>query len=182
MIEPHGTQDDVGWKTISTITEFLFHTRHCRGKLGNLTEPFDWLRKYAYREIRLWYGRREHGIYVAWLTHLYRVAMNFTANEHPTPLDHREVHHIAKSVSRWVWRHFSAEGFAAKQAARGRIGGRASGEARRGRTVERDAAIRADREAGMTQATIAAQYGISQGRVAQIISEALSDRSPKGGV
>ena len=39
MIEPHGTQDDVGWKTISTITEFLFHTRHCRGKLGNLTEP-----------------------------------------------------------------------------------------------------------------------------------------------
>ena len=39
MIEPHGTRDDVGWKTISTITEFLFHTRHCRGKLGNLTEP-----------------------------------------------------------------------------------------------------------------------------------------------
>ena len=44
MIEPHGTQDDVGWKTISTITEFLFHTRHCRGKLGNLTEPLGILR------------------------------------------------------------------------------------------------------------------------------------------
>ena len=26
MIEPHGTRDDVGWKTISTIAEFLFHT------------------------------------------------------------------------------------------------------------------------------------------------------------
>ena len=57
------------------------------------------------------------------LTHLYHRALDFTANEHPTPLDHREVHHIAKSVARWVWRRFSAEGFAAKQAARGRIGG-----------------------------------------------------------
>ena len=65
---------------------------------------------------------------------LYHRALDFTANEHPTPLDHREVHHIAKSVARWVWRRFSAEGFAAKQAARGRIGGRASGEARWGRT------------------------------------------------
>ena len=137
--------------------------------LGRNVDTFDFLRKHAYREVRLWYAKREQGIYIAWLTHLYHTALDFTANEHPTPLDHREVHHIAKSVARWVWCRFSAAGFAAKQAARGRRGGQVSGAARRGRTAERDAAIRADREAGMTQATIAAQYGISRGRVAQIV-------------
>ena len=59
--------------------------------LGRNVDCFDWLRKYAYREVRLWYAKREQGIYVAWLTHLYHRALNFTANEHPTP-HHREVH------------------------------------------------------------------------------------------
>ena len=27
MIEPHGVRDDIRWKMISTISEFLFHTR-----------------------------------------------------------------------------------------------------------------------------------------------------------
>ena len=40
--------------------------------VGRNVDTFDWLRKYAYREVRLWYGRREHGVFVAWLNHLYQ--------------------------------------------------------------------------------------------------------------
>ncbi len=45
------------------------------------------------------------------------------------PLDHREVHCVAKSVARWVWRKFSASQFSALQAHRGVL----SGERRRER-------------------------------------------------
>ena len=137
--------------------------------LGRNVDCFDWLRKYAYREVRLWYAKREQGIYVAWLTHLYHRALNFTANEHPTPLDHREVHHIAKSVARWVWRNFSAEGFSARQAGVGRLAGRASGEARRTATAERDAAIVASVLQGQSRRAVAREYGIVESVVRYVM-------------
>ena len=71
--------------------------------LGRNVDCFDHLRHYAYREIRLWWSPpRERGVYVAWLTHLYHRGLSFTSDEHPVPLDHREVHCVAKSVARWV--------------------------------------------------------------------------------
>ena len=92
--------------------------------LGRNVDTFDWLRHHAYREIRLWRDSRDRqGVYVRWLTYLYERAQNFTHDTHPNPLDHRETHHIAKSVARWVWRNCTAEYFSAKQAARGRLGG-----------------------------------------------------------
>ena len=45
---------------------------------------------------------------------------------------------IQRRVIQVVWRRFSAAGFSAKQAVRGRRGGQVSGAARRGRTAERD--------------------------------------------
>jgi len=54
------------------------------------------------------------------------------------PLDSRECYHVAKSVSRWTWRK-DAEAqarFLARQAARGRKGGLASGVVRRAGSVE----------------------------------------------
>lgn len=133
--------------------------------LGRNVDTFDWLRKYAYREIRLWYGQRERGVFVAWLNHLYHVALNFTANEHPDPLDYRETHHIAKSVSQWVWRNLDASGFSAWQAKRGRE----SGQARRGKNAERDAAIRKLRAEGLKQREIAVLVGCSQQVVSYIL-------------
>ena len=121
-------------------------------------------------------------MFVAWLNHLYHVALNFTANEHPTPLDHREVHHIAKSVSRWVWRNFDASGFSARQAGGGRLGGRASGEARRSKNVERDTAIVEAVRSGQSQRAVALEYGLSRRAIQNILArgvahEPLSDRS-----
>ena len=73
--------------------------------LGRNVDTFDWLRHHAYREIRLWRDSSDRqGVYVRWLTYLYERAQNFTHDTHPKPLDHRETHHIAKSVARWVWR------------------------------------------------------------------------------
>ena len=100
--------------------------------LGRNVDTFDYLRLYAYREVRLWYGQRKRGVFVSWLNHLHHVGLNFTANEHPTPLDSREVHHIAKSVARWVWRRFSADRFSTWQSAQGR----AAGESREPRSAD----------------------------------------------
>ena len=138
--------------------------------LGRNVDTFDWLRKYAYREVRLWYEQREQGIYVAWLTHLYHRALDFTANEHPTPLDHREVHHIAKSVSRWVWRNFDASGFSAWQSKRGRE----SGEARRSKNAERDRLILERHAAGESQSSIARALGLTKQAVSKIILRQLN--------
>ena len=51
------------------------------------------------------------------------------------PLDVREVKHIANSVSKWVWTHYtgrmSAEAFSKRQSGRGAKGGRISAKARK---------------------------------------------------
>ena len=91
--------------------------------LGRNVDTFDWLRRYAYRE----------------------------------------VHHIAKSVARWVWRHFSADRFSAWQSGKGRLGGGASGKARREAVAVRDASIVRDRKAGMSERAIADKWGLSGG-------------------
>ena len=117
---PHGYSLDELAEYLPGIERYTPKGRPELVGVGRNVDTFDWLRKYAYQEIRLWYGQREQGIYIAWLTHLYHTALNFTSNEHLIPLDHREAHHIAKSVARWVWHRFSPAGFSATQAARGR--------------------------------------------------------------
>ena len=134
--------------------------------LGRNVDTFDHLRHYAYHEIRLWWAPpRERGVYVAWLTHLYHRGLDYTANEHPTPLDHREVHHTAKSVARWVWRTFSAERFSELQAHRGRL----SGERRRAATSERDARILELHAVGWSLRAIAREIGLGKSAVADVV-------------
>jgi len=96
--------------------------------LGRNVALFDWLRHYAYKQIRYYKGDVRN--FVVWQSHLNNKALERNG-EFMYPLDRREVWYIVKSVSKWVWRRFDIEAsdrrFRALQAARGR----ASGEARR---------------------------------------------------
>ena len=141
--------------------------------VGRNVDAFEWLRHLAYREIRLWWAPpRRHGVFVAWQTHLYDRVQQFTANEHPTPLDYRESHHIAKSVARWVWTRFSEAGYSARQAAVGARAGQASGSTRRRRVAERDAEIVRLRAQGWTQQRIADEFGLSRRMVIYVLGRA----------
>ena len=90
------------------------------------------------------------------------------------PLDGREVWHIAKSVSKWVWSKFDLEAsdarFSALQAHRGRKGGVKGGPiggAVRSASYEGQRAdARLMRARGMTQAEIARELGVHVNTVA----------------
>ena len=139
--------------------------------LGRNIDTFDWLRHYAYREIRLWWEQTERrGIYVYWLTHLYQRALEFTHNEHPEPLIHRETHHVAKSVAWWVWTHFSPEQFSEIQAKRGHRGGKASGKVRREAAAERDQAIIEAHTEGLTERALSKRYSLSKTAIHNILT------------
>jgi hypothetical protein len=96
--------------------------------LGRNVTLFDWLRGYAYRNIRHFKGDVRN--FVLWQSHLNNKALQRNG-DFLHPLDPREVWHIAKSVSKWTWRLFDLEASDARfrelQAARGRR----SGEVRR---------------------------------------------------
>lgn len=99
--------------------------------LGRNVTLFDSLRHYAYREIR-GYKRAAQCAYVYWQKDLYDHAMTRNG-DFCNPMNHREVYHVARSVSKWVWRKFdiaaSDERFSRLQAHRGKLGGLAKGAA-----------------------------------------------------
>jgi hypothetical protein len=96
--------------------------------LGRNVTLFDWLRHYAYRQVR--HYKTDVRNFVLWQAHLNTKALERNG-DFQYPLDQREVWYIVKSVAKWVWRRFDVAAsdarFSALQAARGR----ASGEARR---------------------------------------------------
>lgn len=89
--------------------------------LGRNCTLFDDLRHWAYQNLN-----KHQGDFDSWLKALGRRAGAF--NTFPHPLPRQEVAGIAKSVSRWVWTrykgHLPDQQFSARQAARGRLGGR----------------------------------------------------------
>ena len=89
--------------------------------LGRNCTLFDFLRKYAYKEVR------NHKNFVMWQSHLNNQALTRNG-DFMTPLQGNEVWHIAKSVAKWVWNKFdlaaSDEKFRKLQAFRGAKGGR----------------------------------------------------------
>jgi len=101
--------------------------------LGRNVALFNRVRTWAYRACRRYDDRQE------WeeVASAFALAVN---HEFPLPLPDAEVGHTARSVARWVWRNgFTADGFAAEQARRGRLGGLVGG---RGNTSEQQAAKR----------------------------------------
>jgi hypothetical protein len=125
--------------------------------IGRNVTLFDWLRQYAYRNIRHYKGDVRN--YVLWQSHLNNKAL-LRNGDFLHPLDPREVWYIAKSVSKWTWRRFDIEAsdarFSALQAHRGRLGGLAKGAA----NEDMRATARIMRARGLSLRAIAAELGV----------------------
>lgn len=89
--------------------------------LGRNCTMFDDLRRWAYRQLE-----SHKGGFDTWFQALQRRAG--ALNTFPQPLPSQEVVGIARSVSKWTWTRYRGrlpdEQFSARQAARGRLGGR----------------------------------------------------------
>lgn len=162
---------------LDELSEYLDLPRHAPKKkpekvgLGRNVGTFDHVRHLAYREVRGWKAAGGQCVYVQWLAHIYHMALDFTHAEHPYPLDHRECHHIAKSVAHWVWTKFSPDGFSKWQAARGAVGGKRSGEVRRAASEDQRASARLMRAKGMSIRQIAQDLGIPKTTISRWCSD-----------
>jgi hypothetical protein len=139
--------------------------------LGQNVTLFDWLRQYAYRQIRHYKGDVRN--FVLWQSHLNSAALERNGDfQHP--LDGREVWHICKSVAKWTWRRFDIDAsdarFSALQAHRGRQGGVASGLSRAAASEDKRASARLMRASGMTQQAIADALGVPRRTVSYWLS------------
>lgn len=135
--------------------------------LGRNVTVFDWLRQYAYRQIRHYKGDVRN--FVLWQSHLNSKALGRNGDL-LHPLDGREVWHIAKSVAKWTWRRFDIEAsdarFAALQAHRGRAGGLAKGLA----NEDKRASARLMAASGLSVRAIAASLAVPKSTVADWVS------------
>jgi hypothetical protein len=131
--------------------------------LGRNVTVFDRLRAWSYKAIRGYWGGGLSG-WNAWLSACNNRGLVLNADL-VTPLDGREVWHIARSVAKWTWRHMSAEGFHDWQAAQGRKGGMRSGEVRRQASEDKRASARLMASAGHSSRAIAAELDVDQSTV-----------------
>lgn len=128
--------------------------------LGRNCDLFDNLRRRAYREVA---GFREGGCYQTWWRFILDAARKL--NSYNQPLPDSEVQATARSVAKWVWRHFGQG--AAVERFRDRQKGRQKRSAgvRKGRTAERVLrAVDGLRRAGkrVTVAAVARLSGVSR--------------------
>lgn len=134
--------------------------------LGRNVTVFEWLRKYAYRQIRHYKGEVRN--FVLWQSHLNNKALERNGDL-LTPMDGREVWHIAKSVSKWTWRQFDIEAsdarFSELQAFRGQRGGIASGAARLAASEDKRSSARLMAASGMSKRAIAEELGVHRNSV-----------------
>jgi hypothetical protein len=114
--------------------------------LGRNCTLFDELRAWAYQWIRVY--KKNGASQTEWHGAIRGQAESL--NQFEAPLSFSEVHAIAKSVSKWVWQHFSDVTFSALQSARGKRGGRPKTTTKDGKPWER---------AGLSRATYYRQVG-----------------------
>lgn len=167
---------------LAELSEYLDLPKHAprrkpeRVGLGRNVSTFDHVRHQAYPAVRGWKDAKIQGAYVQWLAWLYHLALDYTHAEHPSPLDYRECHWIAKSVARWVWTRFDIEGsdqrFSARQAARGKKGGKAKGLVLRAQLLP---VVSEMLEAGFSQADIARKVGQSRQTISNWVRTLKSD-------
>jgi len=126
--------------------------------LGRNCIVFEFLRQWAYRNIR---AAKQRGNFVLWLADCNNRCL-VRNSDFLTPLDGREVWHIAKSVATWTWRRFdlakSDERFSQRQAARGK----ASGVVRLSASEENRASARLMRLQGHSSREIATKLNVNQ--------------------
>ncbi len=140
--------------------------------LGRNVTLFDWLRKYAYRQIR--HYKVDVKNFVLWQSHLNNKAL-VRNGDFLYPLCPKEVWQIVKSVAKWTWRRFDVQAsdarFSALQAHRGSLGGKASGLARFAANEDKRITARLMAAKGMTSRAIAQELGIGKSTVARWLSD-----------
>ena len=133
--------------------------------IGRNCALFEDLRHWAYKNIRIY---RFEGLpgWNPWVAACRDWALERNGY-FSNPLDHREVWHVCKSVSKWTWRNMTLEGWrqwVAKthsseiQAKRGRK----SGASRLAASEDKRASTRMMDAKGMKQAAIADELGVSR--------------------
>lgn len=129
--------------------------------LGRNCALFDRLRAWSYVAVR---EHRPQRNFVLWQARAYDRALEFNG-DFARPLDPREAWHVACSVARWTWRKDAdaRAKFVARQAARGRLGGFAKGQAYAGL---RDQAVALRVAQGLSTRAIADRLGVSHRAVA----------------
>ena len=134
--------------------------------LGRNCTLFDLVRHWAYRAIK----DLSDVTYDEWEAEVLSRASNVNTG-FSAPLDHKEVGCTARSIAKWVWRNHGSEEFqaifSAKQAARGRKGGKASNSSNGGKArSEQYSDLRAEalklHVSGINNTQIAKQLNVSR--------------------
>lgn len=137
--------------------------------LGRNVTLFDTLRKWAYTRVRAYKGGGIAG-WNEWLSLTNSTALVRNA-DFSTPLDGREVWHIAKSVAKWTYRNFDIEAsdarFSALQSHRGKQGLLA----RWGDNEDKQASARLMKAAGKSSREIARALEVNQSTVVRWIRD-----------
>lgn len=150
---------------LGELAEWVDLPKHCPKKnpeeigLGRNVTVFEWLRQYAYRQIR--HYKSDVRNFVLWQSHLNSRALERNGDL-KVPLAGNEVWHITKSVSKWTWNRFDLEAsdkrFSERQAYRGRKGM----ESRWGNNEDKQSSARLMAETGLTQQAIADELGVTK--------------------
>ena len=137
--------------------------------LGRNVELFDFLRHWAYRNVRNYKGGGLGG-WNAWLS-LCNSKGLVRNGDFLQPLGGREVWHVARSVAKWTFQRFDIEAsdarFSKLQAHRGTL----SGQARKAASEDKRASARIMAAAGMSQRAIAQELGVSHVAVGKWLKE-----------
>lgn len=100
--------------------------------VGRNVDVFDRTRRWAYRAIKGYWD--DSGGITTWgeVVEAFATMKNLALEaEGRTPLPEREIYHLARSITKWTWRHFTPNTAHAWHARKGTAGGRASGVVRR---------------------------------------------------
>ena len=137
--------------------------------LGRNCILFDFLRKWAYAAVREFRGQRN---FVLWQARVYDRALDRNA-DFKNPLDAREAWHIAKSVTKWVWKKdpAAAAAFMHRQAFKGQRGGVASGASRLAASEDKRVSARLMHAAGRSKVSIAQELNVTDRTVRNWLSE-----------
>ena len=133
--------------------------------IGRNVSLFDHLRKWAYKEIRLFRGQgRKH--FDVWLAHVLDQSEKRNG-DFKEPLPYSEIKATAKSVAKWVWQQDPAAeaAFRARQAQRGALGGKAGGRGRTQADEDKRVSARLMSARGMSQRAIARELNVSAASV-----------------
>lgn len=124
--------------------------------LGRNVTLFDQTRKWAYTGIRSYWGGGLNG-WNRWLNAVNLKALTYNG-DFKTPLDGKEVWHLARSVAKWTWRNTTAEGFSQWQSAQAKK----ALEKRWGNNEDKQASARLMKAAGKSYSEIASELEVAR--------------------